>query len=118
MSETNKPDLSVIQEFLEIIRKSLIQSGETESDFRESLTKAVSEIKWSDIPESLPRDGSLLRIKRSSETVVKWVNYRSGSQQFRKGIKGRWVESGEYGGFYNAKFDPEGVNCTFLGTVA
>lgn len=106
-----------IPELFERVIDTLIKEGLREETIRKIFDRAVSEIKWNDTPDLLPRDGTLCRIGRHSETVVKWELYRPNSQQFKKGIKGRWTESNYYGGFYNAKFDPEGQDCTFLGVV-
>lgn len=121
MSDSDQRDLdelleSALPEFLEYARSKFHSQGK-EVDFRDALFKAVSEITWRDVYSPLARDGSFLRIEIRSETVVKWRYYNKNSQQFRAGLKGRWMEANDYGGFERAKFDPEGVDCTFLGVV-
>jgi len=45
--------------------------------------------------ETAPKDGTILY----TPIPIKWMPYKRGSEQFRRGIKGRWMESNGYGGW-------------------
>jgi hypothetical protein len=46
--------------------------------------------------ETAPKDGTIFYVG----TAVKWKPYKPNSEQARRGIKGRWMESNGYGGWY------------------
>ena len=42
----------------------------------------------------------------TEKNLYRWNPYKPNSQQFKKGIKGRWQKLNEYGGWDNAKVEP------------
>jgi hypothetical protein len=56
-----------------------------------------------------PKDGTVFY------TVVripmKWKPYKPASQQFKHGIKGRWVQSNGYGGWDVSSYEPIEWEC-------
>lgn len=51
-----------------------------------------------------PRDGTAVMV--TYETIMRYQPYKSRSQQARMGIKGRWQEMNEYGGWENTHLRP------------
>ena len=47
-----------------------------------------------------PEDGTY--ILAANIGTMRWTSYKTTSEQFRRGIKGRWQRAGEYGGWDNA----------------
>ena len=72
----------------------------------ESLVKRVAELEgikspWKPIINA-PRDGSLITMP----VTIVWAAYKPSSEQFRKGIKGRWQQFNGYG-WENIGHEPE-----------
>lgn len=59
-------------------------------------------IRWRPISEA-PQDGSIFY----TAVAMKWKPYKANSEQARRGIKGRWVESNGYGGWTPSVHKPE-----------
>ena len=57
--------------------------------------------------ESAPKDGKPFYVKASYQVPFKWKFYSPKSQQFKRGIKGRWQEMNEYCGWDNSDKTPD-----------
>jgi hypothetical protein len=68
----------------------------------ESLQSQVEELRgalgWQDI-STAPKDGSIFY----TAVAIKWVPYKPSSEQRKRGIMGRWMESNGYGGWTPCK---------------
>lgn len=70
-----------------------------------ALTPAAPEgegpVAWRSNIEDVPLDGSVVIVR--AETPFRWRSYSVKSEQFRKGIKGRWQRMNEFGGWDNCE---------------
>jgi hypothetical protein len=57
--------------------------------------------------ETAPKDGSVFYVQSHYRIPFKWKKYKPNSQQFKRGIKGRWQEMNEYGGWENSNKKPD-----------
>ena len=58
--------------------------------------------------ETAPKDGSAFYSVGYYQIPYRWKFYHVNSEQFRRGIKGRWQCMGDYGGWQNAEEPPSG----------
>jgi hypothetical protein len=57
--------------------------------------------------KTAPKDGRQFYVRESYLIPFKWKPYKPNSQQFKRGIKGRWQQMNEYGGWDNATRTPD-----------
>ena len=55
--------------------------------------------------DTAPQDGSVFYVQQ--QAACRWLSYRPGSEQLRKGIKGRWQQHTGYG-FENCELSGDG----------
>jgi hypothetical protein len=68
-----------------------------------ALTEAAQIARYVAQPiDTAPRDGTVIAVVQS----IRWLAYKPSSEQYRKGIKGRWQEFDGYG-WENARETPE-----------
>lgn len=83
------------------------KSGEREAIALTSLQERNRKLEeaalpWRSIDEA-PKDGTLI----AALVTIRWRPYKPNSEQYRRGIKGRWQEANGYGGWVNCVEPPE-----------
>lgn len=62
--------------------------------------------EWQPI-ETAPKDGKSFYVQAHYKVPFKWKPYKPKSQQFKQGIRGRWQEMNDYGGWENSDKTPD-----------
>lgn len=62
--------------------------------------------EWQPI-KTAPKDGKSFYVQAHYKVPFKWKPYKPKSQQFKQGIKGRWQEMNDYGGWENSDKTPD-----------
>ena len=113
----NKPPVLAAIELLERINKfGRINKGISRDRVKEITKRSKAALadlqKWVDdedwFPmETAPKDKTIFYVKESYRVPFRWKPYRPKRQKIRHGVKGRWQEMNEYGGWVNSNKKPD-----------